>query len=125
NDEHIHLFRKYSVHVGISVDGPGELNDLRWHGNLATTRESTTKTQASIERLCREGMPPSLIITLHRGNAVTEKLPALLEWVRDLNRLGVRNMGLHVLESESAMIREKYALSMEENIQALVAFLHL
>src|SRR5438874_12194544 len=125
SDEHIRLFRKYNGQVGISVDGPGELNDLRWHGNLATTRESSAKTQAAIERLCAEGIPPSLIITLHRGNATAEKLPVLLEWVRELHRLGVRNMGLHVLESESALIREKYALSIEENIQALKAFLDL
>ncbi len=125
NDEHIRLFRQYNVQVGVSVDGPGELNDLRWHGNLATTRESTAKTQAAIEKLCGEGIPPSLIITLHRGNATADKLPALLDWVRDLARLGVGNIGLHLLESESAMIREKYALTTEENIQALMAFLQL
>src|SRR2546423_2943965 len=104
-EEHIRLIRKYNVHVGVSVDGPGELNDLRWHGNLDTTRESSAKTQAAIEKLCGEGIPPSLIITLHRGNATAEKLPALLEWVRDLDHLGVRNIGLHLLESESALIR--------------------
>ncbi len=125
NDEHIRLFRQYNVHVGISIDGPGELNDLRWHGNLATTRESTAKAVAAIERLCREGMPPSLIVTLHRANAVAEKLPALLQWVRELHGLGVRSFGLHVLESESEIIREKYALSTEENTHALVAFLKL
>jgi len=27
---HIELFRKYNVSVGISIDGPGELNDIRW-----------------------------------------------------------------------------------------------
>src|SRR5687767_9821594 len=27
-DEHIRLFKKYSVRVGISLDGPGELNDV-------------------------------------------------------------------------------------------------
>src|SRR5882724_3561551 len=39
SNRHIELFRKYRVHVGISVDGPGELNDVRWHGNLERTRE--------------------------------------------------------------------------------------
>jgi len=32
NDEHIRMFKAYKVSVGISIDGPGELNDLRWHG---------------------------------------------------------------------------------------------
>src|SRR5437763_5831098 len=100
NDEHIRLFRKYNVKVGISVDGPGELNDLRWHGNLATTRESTAKTQAAIERMCKEGIPPSLIITLHRGNATAEKLPVLLKLVLELVPLGGGAFALRVLEIE-------------------------
>jgi uncharacterized protein len=125
SDEHIQLLHKYNVQIGISVDGPGELNDLRWHGNLTTTRESTAKSQASIERLCKEGRPPSLIITLHRMNALPDKLPALLEWVRDLVRLGVHAIGLHLLESESAEIRSRYGLTTEENLNALMAFLNL
>src|SRR5262245_59244950 len=40
-EAHIRLFRAYNVHVGISLDGPGELNDVRWHGNLGKTRQAT------------------------------------------------------------------------------------
>jgi uncharacterized protein len=29
DDDHIEMFKKYDVHVGISFDGPGELNRLR------------------------------------------------------------------------------------------------
>src|SRR5215510_4821475 len=29
-DAHIELFKRYKVHVGISIDGPGPLNDTRW-----------------------------------------------------------------------------------------------
>ena len=32
NDRHIALFKKYKVYVGISVDGPDDLNDVRWAG---------------------------------------------------------------------------------------------
>lgn len=125
NDEHIRLFHKYNVHIGLSVDGPEELNDLRWHGNLDTTRESTAKSQASIERLCQEGIPPSLIITLHRINAAPEKVSRLIEWTRSLCRIGVPAIGLHLLESESNEIRTRYGLSTGENINALMAFLQL
>src|SRR5678815_3546443 len=89
-DAHLELFRKYKVHVGMSLDGPGELNDVRWHGSLEATRRSTAKAEAAIERLCREGMPPSLIVTLHRNNATADKLPRLCDWVRWLNGSGVR-----------------------------------
>jgi uncharacterized protein len=125
NDEHIRLFREYVVHVGISMDGPGDLNDVRWHGNIENTRKSTEKSQAALERLCTEGIYPSLIITLHRGNAVEERLPRLLDWVRALGECGVRDINLHLLESESSLIRSLYGLSTAQNIKALLAFYEL
>jgi uncharacterized protein len=33
-DEHIALFLKYNVHVGISIDGPGALNSVRCANTL-------------------------------------------------------------------------------------------
>jgi uncharacterized protein len=125
SDEHIELFRKYKVHVGISVDGPDELNDARWHGSLERTRESTRKTQSAIEKLCREGPRPSLIVTLHRINASREKVPRLTEWVRYLHGLGVEYFRLHLLESESPIIRAKFGLTVSENVDALVTFMKL
>lgn len=124
-DEHMRLFGKYKVHVGISLDGPGELNDVRWHGSLENTRKSTAKAEAAIERLCRAGLAPSLIVTLHRSNATADKLPRLYDWMRYLHNAGVRWLRLHLLESESAAIREKYGLSLEENLAALRGFLAL
>jgi uncharacterized protein len=121
-DEHIALFKKFRVHVGISVDGPVELNDVRWNGTLEKTRAATARTQRSIERLCAEGIPPSLIVTLHRDNASEERLPRLYDWVCHLHRVGVRSIRLHLLEVESAVIRTRYALTAEENIRALRGF---
>lgn len=123
SDQHIDLIRKYRVHVGISIDGPGELNDVRWCGSLAKTRENTARTESAIDRLCREGLPPSLITTLHRGNATAEKLPILIEWARALHLRGISSLRLHLLESESPEIRARFALSAEENSEALLAFL--
>ena len=74
-DRHIDLFRRYKVSVGISIDGPGELNDARWHRGLEKTRQSTAIVEDVIERLCREYEAPGLIVTLHKGNATAEKLP--------------------------------------------------
>ncbi|HWY53100.1 MAG TPA: radical SAM protein [Terriglobales bacterium] len=122
NTEHIRMFKQYNVHVGISIDGPGALNDVRWHGTLERTRESTARTELAIEWLCREGIPPSMIVTLHRNNATADKLATLLGWVRELDLLSVRSMRLHLLEAENQVIRAKYALSTEENIAALFAF---
>jgi uncharacterized protein len=125
NDNHIRMFKSYRVHVGISVDGPGELNDVRWAGSLEKTRRMTARTHAAIEHLCQEGIPPSLIVTLHSNNATEDKLPIMHEWFRDLDRIGVTNARLHILEVEAASIRQKYALSVPENITALLSFAQL
>lgn len=119
-EAHIELFKKYRVGVGISIDGPDELNDIRWHGNLQRTRRSTVRTEHAITRLCEEGIPPSIIVTLHRNNASAERLPTLLSWIGSLDQLGVKNMRLHLLESETPEIRQAYSLSDEENIAALL-----
>ena len=121
-EDHIRLFKRYRVGVGVSVDGPDELNDIRWAGSLERTREATARTHAAIERMCEEGIPPSLIITLHRGNATPDKLPRMHAWLRYLSRRGVTSVRLHVLEIESPAIRARYGLTTEENLAALTGF---
>lgn len=124
-DAHVRLFKRYGVRVGISVDGPGELNDARWAGTLARTRAATERTHAAIARLCQAGMPPSLIVTLHRVNAARERLPRLHAWFRTLGPMGVRSARLHVLEVDSADARRRYALTPEENLEAFMSFVTL
>jgi uncharacterized protein len=125
NDNHVRMFREYKVSVGISVDGPGELNDVRWAGTQAMTRDATEKTHAAVERLCREGLTPSLIVTLHRGNATADKLPVMHDWLRYVQGIGITSARLHVLEVEHTDVQAKYALSIEENLAALRSFAEL
>jgi uncharacterized protein len=122
NESHIQLFKKYRVHVGISIDGPGELNDVRWAGSLEGTRRATARTEAAIRRLCEERMRPSIIVTLHRCNAVGERLERLTAWLRELDDLGIRAVRLHILEVDNPITREKYTLTTEENIETFLHF---
>jgi uncharacterized protein len=122
NQRHIRLFKKYKVHVGLSVDGPDDLNDVRWVKDVDQTREATARTHAAIERLCREQVPISLIVTLHRGNATADKLPLMLDWFRYLDGIGLASARLHVLEVEDETVREKYALTTRENLEAFLSF---
>ncbi|HET6958919.1 MAG TPA: radical SAM protein [Vicinamibacterales bacterium] len=122
NDAHVRMFKQYGVQVGISVDGPGELNDVRWAGSLESTREATAKTHAAIERLIREGLTPSLIVTLHRNNATADKLPRMVDWFRYLDTLGVTSVRLHDLEIESAAVGTKYGLTPDEQMSAFLEF---
>jgi uncharacterized protein len=121
-DAHIELFKRFNVHVGISLDGPDELNDVRRRGSLASTRRATQDSLTAIARLCQAGQPPSLIITLHQGNAAADRLPRLLDWTRHIADLGVRHVRLHLLETENAEIKASLGLSPAENIAALRAF---
>jgi len=125
SDRHIALFKAYNVSVGISVDGPGELNDIRWMGSLQRTREATAATHKAIERILSEKIRISLIVTLHRGNATHDKLPIMHAWFRHLDSLGLPAARLHILEVESPVIRTKYGLSAEENAVALLSFYRL
>jgi uncharacterized protein len=125
DDEHISMFKKYKVQVGISIDGPGALNDLRSFGSQRKTRKATALIERSIERLCQEQIPPSLIVTLHRVNAIPAVLPRMREWFRYLNKIGISSVRLHILEIDNPLVRREYALSNPENIEALLSFAEL
>jgi uncharacterized protein len=120
DQDHIALFKRYKVGVGISMDGPGSLNDARWNKSLEMTRSSTARSEAAIARLCSEGMPPSLIVTLHRLNATGSTLDCLIEWFRSLDQMGIKRIGLHLMEVESDEIRLKYQMSAPESVEAIM-----
>jgi uncharacterized protein len=105
-DEHIKLFTKYNVQVGISIDGPGKLNNTRCNSEL------TEKTLNAIARLCDLNHYPSLITTIHKGNS---DLSVLIPWFEALRDMGVRYLNLHELEVECG--NENLALSEDENIR--------
>ena len=116
---HIELFRRYRVRVGISLDGPGELNLARWAGSAGRTRRATARAEAALERLCREGLAPSVIVTLHRGNAAGERLALLSDWIRHLHGIGVQRVRLHLLEVDTHNDSQGLRLKDAENLHAL------
>jgi uncharacterized protein len=98
---HIEVFKKYKTHVGISLDGPDELNDSRWAGTLDATRKQTARTQWAIKALSDAKCPPSIIITLHAGNASKDRFPKLVQWFRELDAMGITAVNPHVMELDS------------------------
>lgn len=120
-ERHFEMFQKYNVGIGISLEGPGELNDIRWAGSLERTREATKRAHAVLHRLLEERQPVSLITTLHRGNAAPDRLEQLLDWYRNLDGCGLRHVNLHLLEIENEQVREDWALTEVENAEALLA----
>lgn len=122
---HITLFKKYNVHVGISLDGPGELNRARWAGTERNTERATQKTHKVIHALCEADIVPSIIVTLHRANASNEALPIMESWFRRLDGIGVKSVRLHVLEVDDETIRSELALTALQQVAALQAFARL
>ncbi len=124
-DVHIELFRKYHARVGVSIDGPGELNEARWAGSKRRTEQTTRRTEEAIRKLCAAGLAPGLIVTLHRGNATSDKLPRMNSWIRSLESDGIRTVRLHILEVDNADVRAKFALTDDENTEAFLNFARL
>lgn len=117
---HIELFKRYASHVGLSIDGPGALNDARVAGSPERTREMTARSIAALDALLDAGVVPSLIITLHRLNAVTPALQQLGDWIVSLDRRGVTHVRLHLLEIDHADV-EPIGLTDDEQVTAYMA----
>lgn len=91
-DRHIELFDKYNVSVGVSFDGPGDLNNLRRarsekddEGDI--TEEMTNETRESIERLIESDVDLGIIIVLTTENAGSqEKYEQLFDFMDYLNQ---------------------------------------
>ena len=107
-DDHVKLFKKYNVGVGISIDGPGNLNDYR------CLTQDTQKTIDNIHLLLKNGLTPSLIVTVHRLNGLPNVRQRLLDWFGELEFINVRYINLHTLEVECGM--DSLALTEKENI---------
>lgn len=102
---HVELFHKYNTHVGISLDGPDELNDSRWAGTLEATRNMTARTHNAINMLLEAAkeknnpnLVPSFIITLHAGNASVERWPRMKAWLQECDDRGIKSMNFHLME---------------------------
>lgn len=88
DDQHIELFREYDVGVGVSCDGPPELNtERKAAGERGTESASAThrmseRTNETIKRLIDAGVGVGVITVLHKTNAGTdERFEQLLEWL--------------------------------------------
>lgn len=111
--KHIELFEKYKTHVGISLDGPEELNDSRWAGTLEATRKATEKTFQAIDMLLtraretnNKSLIPSLIITLHGKNTTIEAWPRMKAWLCDMDARGVSNINFHTMELDAEATKD-------------------
>lgn len=119
-ESHIKLFHNYNVSVGISIDGPGSLNDARESGTREATKANTRKTEEAIVKLIAAGIMPALIVTLHRVNY--SQLETFLYWLIYLEQIGIRHINLHFLENDNA---DSLVLKEEELTHFIMEILNL
>lgn len=122
DDYYIALFKKYNVYVGLSWDGPPELNVLR--GPNPNDPDITAFYNENLERIAKrmreEDVWISIMCILHKANASTpEKLEKLTEWVKSLRSLGIRG-GRFNLMYASTPAKEQHELSTEEALRAWI-----
>lgn len=117
-DKHVDLFKKYNVHVGVSIDGPGELNDVRWAGTLEKTRLYTQSSNDNLIKLLNARIPTGLNFQITKCNSSEHRLPKMFQWLNTLDQLGLKNARIHVLEVDYAESLKNHAFDTEENLQA-------
>jgi len=109
--DHVRLFKKYKVRVGVSIDGPKELNILRGPRNEEQNQEYQEELIKNLKILKDEGIHWGNICILSKANASKEKLPILLNWIKE-NRIEARFNAMFVPTFNDHL--SKWMLSCEE-----------
>ena len=111
DDDHIKMFKDYNVHAGVSIDGYWPQNSPR------STKEQTERIVANLHKLAEAKVSFSLIITIHRRNALDDQLHY---FIQDMLDLGVNSINYHDLEVEDESIQTDLGLSPEETLDAFI-----
>lgn len=91
-EAYMYLFKKYNVHVGFSLDGPGKLNAAR------TDLKHTERAIKNLHYCLGNGLQVSLIVTMTKHNIC----PEFIIWLSELEDAGVRNVNMHFMLNANA-----------------------
>lgn len=120
DNDHIEMFKKYNVYVGVSFDGPNELNSLRVPlSKKQSVSELTNKTIENLQLLSRNNIPVGIIVTLHKMNGTKEQLPRLMNFMRWLGDIGIKGGNIHLMEVDTPEGR-MHSLNENENEYAFL-----
>lgn len=88
-EDHIKLFRKYKTSVGVSIDGPKELNRLRGFRDPDKYNDYYSRVEGNIKKMIKAGIPVSFLVVLTEANIHPEALPKMLKWLTQYRQHGV------------------------------------
>ncbi|RLE63500.1 MAG: hypothetical protein DRJ47_09380 [Thermoprotei archaeon] len=89
DQDFIEIFKKYKTSVGLSIDGPWPCNELRGIGSREDRKKQTEKILENLDLLLEEKIPTSIIVVLHKSNAINDRLEILKKWLISLSERGV------------------------------------
>lgn len=91
DEDHIEMFKKYNVSVGVSIDGPPELNILRgFPDDPKLQKVYIKKVYENLDKLVAEKISTSVIAVLHKVNAGTaEAREKMKKWFIELADKGI------------------------------------
>ena len=82
-EEHIKIIKENDVSIGVSIDGPPELNILRGPRNPKLNKEYQQEIIENLEKLKAAKIVPGTIAILSKANAGSiQKMDKLIEWSR-------------------------------------------
>lgn len=118
-DKHVKILKKYNVSVGISLDGPAELNVLRGPRDPNLNKKYQKDVAKNLEVLQDEKIPCGIVTVVNEANAGDDKkLAKLVEWSRTKTS-GGRFNAMFVPWFVKNHPAEKYLLSEEKLKHAL------
>lgn len=116
DDELIEMFKKYNVHIGLSCDGPPDLNVLRGPNpsDKKVTKKYNVELNETLVQLRKENLPVSIMCILHTKNAGTQKkIDKLRAWMRWLANIGINGGRFNLMYGNP-----KYELSLRQATHA-------
>lgn len=97
NDKWCHLFKKHSVSIGISIDGPGELNSNRVD---FSGRETVSKVENGIALLRKHKIDFGIIAVVNYTNL--DKATSIYQYAI---KLGAHSLAINIEEKDGVNIR--------------------
>jgi len=111
--EIVALFKRYRVHVGFSIDGPGVLNEAR------CDQAFTDRANENLLELVRREIPVGVILTLTSANASEDRRARLVLWAKELDALKIKQVRVHVAQRTRG--GERWQASEDEVVLTLQA----
>jgi len=108
DDDYIEMFKKYNVHVGISIDGPWPLNKPR------TNKKNTNKIIKNIYKMVAKEVKPGIIMVLHKANGLPGQREQLKDFILELKSLGINGGRLNLAEIDDRDVKKRLELSPKE-----------